>query len=534
MKFPTLLFALFLSSALFAQGNAPFELSFETRSIPNAPGLHAYAMAMHNGLWLMIGGRTDGLHPRQPFAAFFVDDNNRNAFVLDPVSGQVWQRDLIELPDSIYNQLQSSSIAFHQHGDTLYLIGGYGDSFTAGLHATYPKLAAVQVSGMIQAIQNNTPLTPHVRQMHDERLAVCGGNLGKIGDYYYLVGGHRFDGRYNPIAPNHGPGYFQEYTNEVRRFRITNNANGLVISDYSAWRDTAELHRRDYNLVQQIFPDGTFGYTAFSGVFQYTRNIPWLNTVDITATGYTPVPNFNQYLSQYHSAKLPAFDSVSNEMHTVFFGGMSRYTLDANGLMLDDTLVPFVNTVSRVSRAANGTLTEVKMPVDMPGLLGSSAEFFPANAAYFDAHGILQLGRLPQTRTLVGYIFGGIQSSVPNAFWVDPASSTQAYNGVLEVYINTSPTGLQEAVLDGHSALRLRLLPNPATTSVRIAFQQPATGDITITLNDAAGRTVETFGGVQDEGEYFLDMDISDLPRGTYFVRVDYGGMSDTQTLVVE
>jgi hypothetical protein len=523
---------LLLCLSLSAQ--TPFEISFDTLQIPAAPGLHSYAAAVHNGLWLLIAGRTDGLHPRQPFAAFFIDDNNRVAYVVDPASRQVWQRDLAELPESLYNQLQSTNMQFHQSGDTLYCIGGYGDSFTAGFHSTYPQLASVQVPGLIAAIQNNAPIAPYFRQMTDQRLAVCGGNLGKIGDFYYLVGGHRFDGRYNPMGPNHGPGFFQEYTNEVRRFRIVNQPNGLAIADYSAWRDTAELHRRDYNLVPQIFPNGTFGYTAFSGVFQYNRNIPWLNTVDINESGYNPVPNFNQYLSQYHSAKLPIFDSLAHEMHNVFFGGMSRYTLDANGLMLDDSLVPFVNTVSRVTRAADGTLTEFKMPVTMPGLLGSSAEFFPADPAYFDPNGILQLNRLPQTRTLVGYIFGGIQSQVPNSFFSDPASTTQASNGILEVYVNTATTALPEAVVDGPGALRLRIMPNPARETVRLDFQQPASGKIAITINDALGRTVQTFEGDQEEGPYFLDLDVRDLPRGTYYVRVAFGPMSDTRTLVLE
>jgi hypothetical protein len=523
---------LLLGFSLRAQ--APFEVSFDTLTVPNAPGLHSYAAAIHNGLWLIVAGRTDGLHPRQPFAAFFIDDNNRVVYVIDPANRQVWQRDLSELPDSIYNQLQSTNMQFHQDGETLYCIGGYGDSFAAGFHTTYPKLAAINVPGMIAAIQNNTPVGPYVKQMLDQRLAVCGGNLGKIGDFYYLVGGHRFDGRYNPMGPNHGPGFFQEYTNEVRRFRILDTPNGLSIADYSAWRDTAELHRRDYNLVPQIFPDGSFGYTAFSGVFQYNRNIPWLNTVNISETAYTPVPNFNQYLSQYHSAKLPVFDSVSNDMHNVFFGGMSRYSMDANGLMLDDTLVPFVNTVSRVSRAADGTLAEVKMPVEMPGLLGSSAEFFPADPAYFDAHGILQLHRLPAARTLVGYIFGGIQSQVPNSFFSDPTSTTQASNGILEVFVNTAATGMQEAAVDGPGAIRLRLMPNPARETVRLEFQQPVAGNIAISINDALGRTVQAFDGDQQEGHYFLDLDVRDLPRGTYFVRLGIGHFSDTQVLVLE
>jgi hypothetical protein len=102
------------------------------------------------------------------------------------------------------------------------------------------------------------------------------------------------------------------------------------------------------------------------------------------------------------------------------------------------------------------------------------------------------------------------------------------------VYVNTATTALPEAVVDGPGALRLRIMPNPARETVRLDFQQPASGKIAITINDALGRTVQTFEGDQEEGPYFLDLDVRDLPRGTYYVRVAFGPMSDTRTLVLE
>jgi hypothetical protein len=109
-------------------------------------------------------------------------------------------------------------------------------------------------------------------------------------------------------------------------------------------------------------------------VFQYAEDIPWLNTVDVDANGYTVVPDFEQLLNQYHTAHLPAYSSAANTMHTVFFGGIGRYYFDGNGQLWDDVNVPFVNTISRVTRSGSGAMEETAIG-HMPALLGSSAEF---------------------------------------------------------------------------------------------------------------------------------------------------------------
>ena len=56
--------------------NAPFQIHLETISIDGLGGLQAYAFGQHDGKWLIVGGRLDGLHRRQPFAAFDVAGNN--------------------------------------------------------------------------------------------------------------------------------------------------------------------------------------------------------------------------------------------------------------------------------------------------------------------------------------------------------------------------------------------------------------------------------------------------------------------------
>ncbi len=266
-------------------------------------------------------------------------------------------------------------------------------------------------------------------------MAVTGGGAGYLNGRFYLVGGQKFSGRYNPHGPDHGPGFAQEYTNEIRSFALEDGAGGTpVISNYRAQRDEEHLHRRDYNLVPQVFPDGKPGFTMFAGVFQYKADIPWLYPVDIREDGYQPVPAFEQQYSHYHSAHLPVYSRQSREMHTLFFGGIAQYYRHNNETK-EDKEVPFVKTISQVTRAANGTLTEWALPVELPDLSGASAWLALHENMPRLPGDLLDWDALPPGEHLVGYIVGGIRSSAPNIFWPNTGKQSSASATVMAVYL---------------------------------------------------------------------------------------------------
>mgnify|MGYP006158159931 CR=1 FL=1 len=134
-----LFFSLFISSHLFSQ-TVPFSISLEPVTIDGLGGLQSFAVGQHNGKWLIAGGRLDGLHRRQPFASFNKEGFNNQLIVIDPVGLQKWTASLLPLPASVQEQLQSTNMQFHQNGNYLYLLGGYGYSATEGTHTTFPFL----------------------------------------------------------------------------------------------------------------------------------------------------------------------------------------------------------------------------------------------------------------------------------------------------------------------------------------------------------------------------------------------------------
>lgn len=520
----------------YAQDSVAFSLRLEEVTIPGMPGLQSFVSATWGGEWLLLAGRTDGLHRRRPFEAFLASDNNQYAYVVDPELGQVWSASLSVLPPALFEQLQATNLGFEQRDSVLYLLGGYGYSPTAGDHITYPYLTAVNLPGFMAAVKAGGPLLPHLRQLQDDRMAVTGGYLDRLDSTFYLVCGQRFTGRYNPMGPTHGPGFTQVYTEEIRRFGIADDGNTLSLTGYQAWHDSAHLHRRDYNLAPQIFPGGEPGFTIFSGVFQHNVDLPWLNTVDITADTYRVVPAFDQYLSQYHSAHATLYDAAQDQMHTLFFGGMSRYQLDTNGQLIDDPAVPFVRTISCITRYAPDSLREFRLPVEMPGYLGSGAEFLPApDLPLAEGLDIIRLDSLPAGETAIGYIVGGIESTAPNVFFSFDPTLSDASPRVFRVYLTPqadSTTGLAQPV-DGRAYFRPQLSPNPAGSWVRLTFALPRADQVHLSLHDLQGRRLQQIDlGPLAAGTHAYTLPLDSLPAGPYLLQLTNGHLRSWHRLI--
>ena len=422
-------FLLFFAATSQAQTN--FSVVVQPHSIPGLPGLQSFAAAQNNGKWVLIGGRTEGLHQRQPTNSFLSTYNNTNIYVVDPITANVWSTSVNSLAAPLKEQLQSTNMNFYGDGNKMYITGGYGYSATIANHKTYASLIVIELPGLINAIINNTSITSYFRQLNDNMFAVTGGQLEKLGNMFLLVGGQKFDGRYNP---NNGPSFTQEYSNQIRQFRLNDDGVNLSISHQNNITDINQLHRRDYNLAPQVFPNRSLGYTAFSGVFQIGVNLPFLNSVDIDTISYTPNTSFNQLLNHYHSGKLSVYDSLANSMHTIFLGGMAQFYYDAGGNLIQDNEVPFVSTIGKVTRIANGSMTEMRIG-NLSGLIGSGAEVLVNHSLPLYANEVIKLNNINQDTILAGYLVGGIQSSALNIFNINTGTQSVASNATYKILL---------------------------------------------------------------------------------------------------
>lgn len=529
MKNSAFLFFCLVLVSFSSKAQIPFDVYVEPYPVNGMPGVHSYAFARSGDKIIITGGRKDGLHRRQPNVSFLAAENNTDIILLNLENNSVITRSLSELSPELQEHLQSANMQSAQSGDYAFWTGGYGRSNIAGDHITYPRITAAHIPGLINALETQGPMAPHFFTLVNQNMAVTGGQMRLLNDTMYLVGGNRFDGRYNP---NNGPSFTQEYTNRIKKFHVAVTSGSIQISGYSEVIDNELFHRRDYNLVSTVFPGNELGYTIASGVFQVQQNFPYETWVDIRENAHAVHPTFEQKLNHYHCAKTELFDSLSQTQFYLFFGGISRYYYNNQNIPVVNDSVPFVNTIGCVVRNANGDLTEYKMDETMPGLLGAGAEFFNLEHTAF-TNGVIRYESLADSVTL-GYIAGGINSSAPNIFFVNTGSQSTANPVIYKVVLKKKST-LPNALSETDDSFFASVQPNPSAGMFQLLIKNLHGNGAKIKVLNMEGKEVQSVR-LPKAGEAFwsYELNLSDESAGIYFVNIHQGEKNKTVKVIKE
>lgn len=478
-------------------------------------GRQSFAVGRHGSKVVLIGGRIDGLHRRQPPFAFGAEGEPQSIVVLDLEQKRSWSAPVAGLPGDLLDQWTSTNSCFVQVDSILYIIGGYGIASSGAGHRTHPVWSSVNVQQLIDAVVVGRPYAQFIKHGTGDAFAITGGRAGFFGDTIITVGGHRFDGRYNPMG---GSSFTQAYTNAVRRFIVT---GGRQLSFLNESIDPLHLHRRDFNVVPQMFPDGTHGYTAFSGVFRVGVDLPFLDAVSITRDTHAVVPEFEQYLAHYHCGTVPVFDTRDSTMHTFFLGGIAQYRANGAGAIERNDSVPFVNTISRVSRTRSGVMREYRQSETLPELLGTGAEVVLREQPSLTRNEILTVNPSDlSTNTVIGWMIGGIRSTTPNIFWVNDGTQSEASTFVAELRLTSTATSVFIAPSDSQRKA-------PPSISARINQHQltviasDVSDEVEVGLFDIHGRYID-LGCTTNVGgsKATMSCSITDLPSGVYIAVV--------------
>lgn len=425
-----------LTTPILLNQKLPFEIKVEQAdfSLPN--GIQSYAQASYNGMWLFITGRTNGMH------SFFPGNNNfppaaQNTvvYVVNPATNSVYTRDLAD-PTSGLTQhqvdlLSVTSAQFYTEQSTLYITGGYGVDTATGLFSTKDCLTAINIPGLMNWVINGNPsetALPYIRQIFNPVFRVTGGFMTKIRDNpTLLVFGQDFEGYYNTNSNG-------IYTEQVRRFNIIDDGVTLDVEVLASRPEDRrpEYRRRDLNVVPIIHYDqGRYRQKliAYSGVFTVAGGI-WNVPVVINSGGHSEMlspyipQSFKQGMNNYTCPTIGLFSKNSRDMYTIVLGGLSYGYYDTNGFQTDDE-VPFINQITTIKYNKNGDFTQYLLDEEYPVILstqsnpgnqllfGAAAQFILARRDIIYGNGVLNLDALTEP-TLIGYIVGGIQSTVPN------------------------------------------------------------------------------------------------------------------------
>src|SRR3954466_5142931 len=195
-------------SVLAAFAALPFHLQVKPATLPPdmpaLPALHSFSFAQEHGVWVFVGGRTDGNHFNQH--SFPLEGANRSVQVINRLLRVHWK---VALPAGSAFSLAASNAQFHydeKHGK-LYILGGYGASSTSGdgKFITFDTLSAIDVKGLLADLERNYPgrpgaviqvhapvLASRLKVGHDERVRLAGGRLEYLPgeDRCYLFFGH--------------------------------------------------------------------------------------------------------------------------------------------------------------------------------------------------------------------------------------------------------------------------------------------------------------------------------------------------------
>lgn len=485
----------------------PFRLDLQSVNGTTIPGLHSFAFAQAGDKWLFIGGRTNGLHGLNSNSGFPPEYKNDAAIVIDTTTWNFYRADLNQLPKNIADPMRSTNMQYIQNGDYLYMIGGFGwDSIQEGF-STFPTLTAIHINKMIDAVINAKPIAGSIRQVIDTNLTVCGGDLTKLGNDYYLMFGHNFNGNYDD---KHSVLFTQVYSNRIKKFNLTDDGTTITLSNFSAITDTNNFHRRDLTTCPFIKPDGSFAIAAYGGVFKKTANMPYLEPIILSANGTAEVKTYQQVMSQYTCAVLPVYDNVTKNMYTTFFGGISLNDYNvSNATITRDTLLPFINDVTTLCSYANGSMEETVLPLQLPGLLGSNAKFILNQSIVSYSNEVINLQQLASKQQLAGYIIGGIHAQQGN-FGMSAANDV-----IYRVYLTPTPSvGVNDeaAIIQGIS-----LFPNPSTQNTVLEFSLKENDRIKIRVTDLTGKELEIINDAfLQKGKYRFSINVFNYKTGLY------------------
>lgn len=151
------------------------------------PTLHSVAAGKWNGHWILLAGRTAGLHGMTGQNAFVPQFENRSVRVIDPVSRQSWSKSLSEtnpasgLAADLLDSLSSVNTQFDQTDGRLTIVGGYGYKRSVADHRTYDTITFIDLPGLMAwvkepACTESTQAAMQIRQIRDAYFQVTGAS----------------------------------------------------------------------------------------------------------------------------------------------------------------------------------------------------------------------------------------------------------------------------------------------------------------------------------------------------------------------
>jgi hypothetical protein len=346
---------------------------------------------------------------------------------------------------------------------------------------TLPYMTAINLPALINTVMQKKPMPSNgMRQVKDSLLAVTGGELNADGNKIYLVFGWDFSFANGDL-----------YTHQIRTFTYQDDGTTLSISpitycktcwDGKTGADTAgNFRRRDGSMSVMIDPkDESNAMLYYSGVFK-GGNTNFDSPVWIgqnTAAEEAFVMRSNVYTCQV----IPAYSKSLKQAYATLLGGMKNANFTGGAITKPTALtaanapiiatdsknpfdhIPFSNQFStivvdskhnymqyllpdsfpttkiayKLPASSIDSMKEVIYPQGSVAYNGSEAEMlWTLNGTQF-SNGVIDYDAFIKANPKggsVGYLHGGILSTLPNVFGAKAAHYSIASNRIFSVKI---------------------------------------------------------------------------------------------------
>ena len=173
----------------------------------------------------------------------------------------------------------------------------------------------------------------------------------------------------------------------------------------------------------------------------------------------------------------------------------------------------------------------------MPGLLGAGSEFIRAENLPEYNNEVLILDDITADSTLIGYIFGGINSSAANIFWINNGTQSSASSTVFKVYLLNNPqTGIDALNVQSTGTLHMQVYPNPNDGNVALWFDLKAPAETRLTIYDGNGKIFEN-SVLPDlhPGRNSVVRNLKNFSDGrVFFISLETSSEKATQKIIIE
>ena len=164
---------------------------------------------------------------------------------------------------------------------------------------------------------------------------------------------------------------------------------------------------------------------------------------------------------------------------------MSQFYFKDNHL-ISDRNVPYVKTISRLTRYADGSLREFALQNEMPVFAGSNGEFIPDKNIPLYADGIIDLSKIKVDSALIGHIFGGIESNELNPFTNNNKDASSASNLIYEVRLIRN-NSVQSRETDGTNPFSVNTISVESSDKLSAEIYIPYDGAADLSVTDKSG-----------------------------------------------